>query len=110
MNEDFKVSDTYRQSIEAEVARENDVTAKIALDSENKLINKLLRTFGSGKLAGKTKTDLTKLEGDTTKTVEFDGTVTVHAEIIDETGVKKVYACLPVKANFVELLVPQREN
>ncbi len=102
MNDTFKISDSYRQTLEIEAARIQDAKDKVVRDSENLVIAKFLNFYGNGVIAESTS-DLNKVEGVSTTDIVFDGTVKVTANVIHGKGTKKVAVDVSVKNNTVEV-------
>ena len=102
MNDTFRISDSYRQTLEIEAARIQDAKDKVVRDSENLVIAKFLNFYGNGVIAESTS-DLNKVEGVSTTDIVFDGTVKVTANVIHGKGTKKVAVDVSVKNNTVEV-------
>ena len=100
MNDLYRISDTYRQSLELEAARIEEVKNKLVLTSENKLLSKLFILFGNGKIVSQSEASLTQITGVSSSDILFDGDIKVTAIISD----KKVSLPISVKANVIEII------
>jgi len=99
--ENFQQPDVFRRLTEGELARINEASSKLVLESENKFINKLVTLFGNGKLHAVSEPKLEQVVGETSSTIKFSGSIKLHASVYDSKGKKVVAFDVPVIENEI---------
>lgn len=97
-----KMADTFRQSLEAEMAQVNTLSERIVREGENKLCSKFNNMFGNVKLEG-SKHSLNMVVNEENSSLLLDGKVTITASVISGKSTKKISVDLNVNHNQVSL-------
>lgn len=81
--------------------RVEEAKSKLIANCENALINKLTHMYGTPKLVS-TTAKLEQVQGETTSTIKFSGSIKIKADVIDD-NLKNVEFDIPVDQDLFEI-------